>query len=299
VLQSLLVEYINDPDSSWICGRFGAVAEFHRDREEKTSIATAPMIMAATDRGAMRLELMPELHAVAYETVSKCTSWGQGVALCLPERTARMSGRTVVTELGPDCTAVRAEDREACLFDLGLGGRYTEICVRSADPDTLALLRGICGLPLFTHGHAFLHRLPQLSPHRVFTCRLGRVEVFQKVPPADGKSPDGPHTHVRANLLALRRNHAATVPIPEGSFAGMSLYPAHPLRRAGDGQVIDFDPARYEAFQQVLKRYGDPALLRGKAAAHDSSATEADLSTRPERIGFRIGRRQRKWVQAS
>lgn len=282
-----------------MCGRFGAIAEFHRDHGEDVAITSSPALTAATARGAIRVDVTPELRPVAYETVGKSMTWGQGVALCLPTAMARMGGRTTVTELGPDEEAVRERDRDALLFDLGLGGRLVETCVRTTDPETIALLRTLEGKALFTEGHAFLHRLPALSPHRVFRCRLGRVEVYQPVPPADGRSPEGPHTHVRANLLALRRYHAATVPVPEGYFAGMTLYPAHPLVRAGDdhdGEPIAFDRARYEAFQVVLARYGDKELLRGKQAAHDTPSSEQDLTSRAERIGFRIGQRQRKWL---
>ena len=293
-------DYIRDPGASWMCGRFGAVAEFHRDPGEPVAIATEPAVTAATARGAVRLDLLPELRPVAYETVNKCMTWGQGVALCLPEPFARRTGRAVVAELGPDLDAVRAEDRDALLFDLGLGGRYTEICVRTVDPETIGLLRAIVGKPLFTHGGAFLGRLPTLSPHRVFRSRLGRVEVYQSVPPPDGKSPEGPHTHVRQRLLALRRYHAATVPVPEGCIAGMTLYPAHPLHQATGGTATRFDPARYDAFQDLLKQYGDPALLAGKHAAHRVRAGEVDaataLTSRTERIGFRIGQRQLKWL---
>ncbi len=292
-------DYIHDPGASWMCGRFGAVAEFHRDLGEPVEIATEPAVAAATARGAVRLKLLPELRPVAYETVNKCMTWGQGVALCLPEPFARMGGRAVVAELGPDRDAIRVEDRDALLFDLGLGGRYTEICVRTSDPETVGLLRAIVGKPLFAEGGAFLGRLPTLSPHRVFRSRLGRVEVYQPVPPPDGKSPEGPHTHVVKRLLALRRYHAATVPVPEGCIAGMTLYPAHPLHQEM-GAAPRFDTARYDAFQELLKQYGDPALLAGKQAAHRERAGEADaaanLTARAERIGFRIGQRQLKWL---
>jgi hypothetical protein len=213
-----------------------------------------------------------------------------------------MGGRAVVSELGPDRDAIRAEDRDALLFDLGLGGRHTEICVRTADPETIALLRAILGRPLFTHGGAFLGRLPALSPHRVFRSRLGRVEVYQPVPPPDGQSPEGPHTHVMPRLLASRRNHAATVPIPADCVAGMTLYPAHPLHQATDAEPR-FDAARYDAFQELLKLYGDPALLAGKQAARRVHRGEPDaastLTARAERIGFRIGQRQLRFLGSS
>jgi hypothetical protein len=132
MLHALLLDHIRDPHASWSCGRFGAIAEFHRDAEEPVEITSGAAIAAATSRGAIRIEALPALRPVAYETISKCIqSWGQGVALCLPRYLALMSGRTVVAELGPDVDAVRPQDRDALLFDLGLGGPQAEICVRT------------------------------------------------------------------------------------------------------------------------------------------------------------------------
>ena len=50
---------------------------------------------------------------------------------------------------------------------------------------------------------------------------MGRVEVFQPIPSPDGKSPEGPHTHVLPRLLAHGRLNAATVPVPDGWLAGL------------------------------------------------------------------------------
>ena len=299
MLHALLLDHIRDPHASWSCGRFGAIAEFHRDADEPVEIASEPAIVAATSRGAIRIELLPALRPVAYETISKCIeSWGQGVALCLPRDLALMSGRTVVTELGPDIDAVRPQDREALLFDLGIGGPQSEICVRSADPEAIALLRSACGHSLFAPDHALARRLPGLSPHRVFRCRMGRIEVYQAIPAPDGKTPDGPHTHVLPRLLASARNHAATVPVPKGWLAGMTLFPAHPLLRAS-GEATAFDAARYEAFQSLMHRYGDPALLAGKQAAFGKAHIVDATDARRRALGFRIGQRQSRWLNAA
>jgi len=297
MLRDLLVDYIRDPHASWACGRFGAIAEFHRDPDEPVEISTEPAIAAATDRGAIRLEVLPELRPVAYETISSCIeSWGQGVVLCLPRDAAVMSARTVVTELGSDRDAVRPQDRSAILFDLGLGGEQADICVRSADAEATDLLRAACGRPMLEN-QQLIHRLPALSPHRVFCCRMGRVEVYQSIPAPDGKSPEGPHTHVLPRLLAHGRLNAATVPVPDGWLAGMSLFPAHPLLRA-DGQQTSFDADRYHAFQSMMQRFGDPDLVAGKQAAFAGSQVESsDSDERRHALGFRIGQRQRKWLQ--
>lgn len=297
MLRDLLVDHIRDPHASWACGRFGAIAEFHRDADEPVEIATEPSIVAMTSRGAIRLDALPELRPVAYETISSCIeSWGQGVVLCLPQEAAAMSGRTVVTELGPDSDAVRREDRDSILFDLGLGGAQADICVRSANPEAIELLRAACGRPM-VENRQLAHRLPALSPHRVFSCRMGRVEVYQPIPAPDGKSPEGPHTHVLPRLLAHGRLNAATVPVPEGWLAGMSFFPAHPLLRA-DGHETSFDAARYHAFQSLMNRFGDPDLVAGKQAAFaDAAPAGADGDDeRRHALGFRIAQRQRKWL---
>ena len=98
------------------------------------------------------------------------------------------------------------------------------------------------------------------NPHRVFLSRLGRVEVFQPIPPPDGKSPEGPHTHVLPGLLRHRRTHAATEPIPDGLVPCAHVYPPHPAKD-GMGHAPPFDRARHDAFQSILRSYGDPAFV--------------------------------------
>jgi hypothetical protein len=187
-------------------------------------------------------------------------------------------------------------NRDAILFDLGLGGEQADICVRTTDLEAIALLRAASGRPLLQNA-ALAHRLPALSPHRVFCCRMGRIEVYQPIPAPDGKSPEGPHTHVLPRLPGHGRLNAATVPVPEGWLAGMTLFPAHPLLRA-DGALTTFNATRYAAFQSLMKAYGDPALVAGKQAAFAGSAEEiADGDKRRHAIGFRIGQRQRRWLQ--
>jgi hypothetical protein len=138
-----------------------------------------------------------------------------------------------------------------------------------------------------------LRRLPALSPHRVFVSRLGRIEVYQPIPPPDGASPDGPHTHVLPRLLERGRSHAATVPIPTGWVAGVTLYPPHPLRHSS-GRPVDFDAARHAAFQSLMERYGSPEMVAGKRAA----LRNEPVTDREQSLGHRIGLRQQKWLQA-
>ena len=292
MLRDLILEHLADPSSSWSCGRFGAVAEFHRDAGEPATVNTEALSVATT-RGALRIDLAPDAHAVAWEAPgSHPDGWTHGVAFCLPRAVARMGGRTVITELGPDRDAVREQDREALLFDLGLGGASFEICVRSADATTVARLRAACGKVFLSHDHDLFAEMPQLGPHRVFRSRLGRVEVFQPIPPPDGTSPEGPHTHVLPRLLAQDRDHAATVPVSDEAVAGLSLFPAHPLERSAGAAPV-FDAARHAAFQALMQRYGHPGLLAGKLR----SPAGGDPGDRWQALGARVAERQAYWLR--
>jgi hypothetical protein len=97
------------------------------------------------------------------------------------------------------------------------------------------------------------------SPHRVFVSRVGRIEVFHAIPSANGKSPEGPHTHVLPKLLRHKRTHAATEALPAGWVPCAHFYPPHPMRDAF-GHRLPFQSERHAAFQALLARYGDPEL---------------------------------------
>lgn len=122
----LIVDQIADLDARWGLGTFGAMAEFRRDPDEPADIAQSEQaISVVTPRGGMRLEARESLRAIAFETVTS-RSWSQCVALCLPKEQAAMGQRTVLTELGPDTRPLRAQDRDAVLFDLGLGATQVD-----------------------------------------------------------------------------------------------------------------------------------------------------------------------------
>jgi hypothetical protein len=188
-----------------------------------------------------------------------------------------MNGRTELTALGPDRQSLRAQDREAALFELGLGALQLDACIRVADRDVAAQLLPHIGRPLFEPGNPAMSAILAASPHRVFVSRLGRVEIFQPIPPADGKSPEGPHTHVLPKLLQHRRTHSATEPVPDGFVPCAHLYPAHPAQD-GSGRRRPFDAGRHAAFQAVLRQFGDPKSVALKQRLVAAIAAGADPS---------------------
>ena len=257
-VELLLRDHLADPACTWSLGAYGAVAAFARDPAESAAFCEGGRIGLATPRGAIALTASPDLVPFAYET-GFTGGWSQAVALCLPAQACAMGRRVVLTELGPDEAASRAQDRGAILFDLGLGLRAVDACVRVADPCLVDRLRAACGRPILAPGAAIGALLMEASPHRVFSARFGRVEVYTPIPPAGGASALGPHTHILPQLLRLGRTHAATAPIPSGLVPCAALHPAHPAKDA-TGRRAGFDAARHAAFGSLLDAWGDPAL---------------------------------------
>ena len=167
--------------------------------------------------------------------------------------------------------AIRPEDRDSILFDLGLGAAQVDVCVRASSPELLSALRAGEGRSIFDLGNPATTAIFAASPHRVFVTRVGRAEVYQPIPPADGKSPDGPHTHLLPKLLRSGRTHPATVPIPRDWIPCIHLYPANP-QKDGHGTAKPFNRAEYDEFQKALALFGDPELLELKRRVLDGVA---------------------------
>lgn len=265
----LLRREIANPDTQWSLGTFGAIAEFSRDRDEPVRLVQSDdAVSAVTSRGAIAIKPHPASRPFASEGITR-TGWNQRVALCLPDDDCAMNRRTALTEIGPDRDAPREEHRASILFDLGLGALQADFCVRIGDRNLAARLREHTGRAVFEAGNPTMGMILAANPHRVFISRLGRIEVYQPIPPPSGRSPEGPHTHVLPKLLRSGRTHPATEPIPEGLVPCAHLYPAHPARDAL-GEARPFETKHHHAFQQMLAACGDPLALRIKRRVIDA-----------------------------
>ena len=296
---AFLADQLADHDTTWSLGTFGAIAEFTRDPDEPVALRRGDAVLAAvTARGAIRIEAGAAVRLFASESTTR-ESWNQRVAVCLPEGRCAMNRRTVLIPLGPDLDALRQQDRDSPLFDLGLGALQVDLCVRVGDSSVAAQLMSYAGRPLFDAGNPAMSMILDANPHRVFVSRVGRIEVFQPIPPADGKSPDGPHTHVLPKLLHHRRTHPATEPVPDGFIPCAHLYPAHPTTDAL-GQRRRFDRTRYDAFQKMLRDFGDPEFYAVKqrvvaaVAAGEDPSVIAIADGRFMRTNIRVALRQLK-----
>lgn len=300
-LFDFLAEQVADVENGWSMGTFGAIAEFTRDSDEATTLTrTDDVISVVTTRGGLRIEARRELRPVASESLTT-QNWSHRVALCLAEEACAMNRRTALTEVGLDSAALRSEDRSAVLFDLGLGTLQVDVCVRSSDQDFLERLRPFVGKSVFEPGNGAMGAILAKNPHRVFISQIGRIEVFQPIPPPEGKSPEGPHTHVLPKLLRSGRTHAATEPLPDGWIPCAHFYPPHPLRDAlGYGRP--FQAERHAAFQMLLARYGDPQLVDIKRRVLESVAAgkgPSGLSIESDRFAWATARIALRQLKAS
>ncbi len=229
-LNGLVADHLKLASTSWSIGVLGAVAEFFRAQDEAHTTDNATWVTTA--RGAIRISATGSMRAVA------CTAAGtepSSIALCLPAADCSMHRRRVITETGPDRRAVRDCDRQAILFDLGLGSPYFDFYIRTADPAAIKCLRDGIGFSLFDAHHGLPRAIVAMHPHRVFVSKIGRIEVYQRIAGAGETTPDGPHTHLLPELIKTGRVHAPETPIPSGWIPCVNLYVGHPPQhQSGD-----------------------------------------------------------------
>ncbi|MEO9779496.1 MAG: hypothetical protein ABJH07_05510 [Sedimentitalea sp.] len=298
-LETILRDGMNDPDAGWHMGSFGAIAEFHHVAGDPPA-PIAEALEQTTSRGAIRIDTLQGVRPVAYETLSpKPHRWSQTVSLCLPEKDARMNRRDVLTALGPDTDAIRSEDHDAVLFDMGLAQSQVDFCIRTSDPALIEVLQPQEGRSLFDHDNPAMGAILRAHPHRVALTPLGRVEVYQMIggPDTGGTSPEGPHTHVLPKLLRANRTHSANAPIPKGWVPCCGFHPKSPV--SGQlGEDKTFDPEAFDRFQTLLADWGINEYTeqkRGGWCALDAGQTPEtweEPRTRVARAGLRNAIRQ-------
>lgn len=296
---ALIAEHLENPDAQWSLGTFGGIAEFSRDRDEDARLdLTSESLSVVTARGGIRIRPTERLRPFASESIGRL-GWTHRVALCLPQRDCAMNRRKLFTEIGPDDAPLRSDDRGAILFDLGLDVLQADLCVRVCDRAVATELRSCTGQPAFDPTNPAMRIILAANPHRVFISRIGRAEVYQPIPAAGGKSPNGPHTHVLPKLLQHQRTHAATEPIPEGFVPCAHFYPKHPMKDAF-GREKPFDGACYRSFQNLLERFGasEATALKARVAKLVEAGQGPDdhpvCDDRASRTAVRLALRQLK-----
>jgi len=295
-----LCQFLDDPQTGWSLGTFGAIAEFNRQAEDHITITRRDRsIDAVTRQGAMRINQHDSARLLPYETLSTlANAWAQGIMVCLPQSAAKMAANHVITDLGEDHETLINGD-VGRFFDLGLAIPHIDFCIRTDDVTLTRRLEKHVGTALFDIGSPLMSALQEVSPVRVVRSQLGRAEVYQDIPPATPGSitPSGPHTHLMLDLLAHNRSHAANIPVPDGWLPCLSTYPPNPVR-SGDGTPKPFDHQAYAQFQNLIENYADEdiATLKRNVSRAIKCGQKPDCisppTTRAARTALRIALRQ-------
>lgn len=282
-----LAQLVTDPVNCWSIGIFGATAEFRRDPPELSTLDHAQnSVEIATARGAMRV-MRTQLHAIAWDSLSADgVGWGHSLAFCVP---VRRCDNAAITALGRDIEAIRPQDRESWLFDLGVGAGCVRMCVRTRDAALATALARHEGASLLASCSLFAEMM-RAQPHRVMLSTAGRIEVFQPIPPPHSVSPDGPHTHLLPRLLGAGRLHSANDPVPRGWQPALTLHQPAPWQ--GSDRILDI--VRDAEFAPMLEPFSlaeDARVAAEVVAAIETNGASGGMPwpmTRRGRIKLRI-----------
>ncbi|MEM1334565.1 MAG: hypothetical protein AAGG08_14020 [Actinomycetota bacterium] len=227
-----LAEWTVDLISSggtWTMGVVGALAEYATDDGVETiTQTTAPLgdehvVETHTDTGAMRLVVDSTTRSFSFRQMEHPD---QQPTRLFARTSAGLPVTDELTELGPDGGAIIDGGHDETLFDLGLGRSAAHFMIRTADAALIRLLRRRVGTPLAEIDTDLFSAIVESSPTRVVRTAVGRIEVSAPIPPPDGQSPPGSHTHLRPTDLALDLDLPHEITVPTGWHLGPIHHPA-------------------------------------------------------------------------
>ena len=206
---AIVRRHLADPQSRWSVGTYGAIGEFEYEPGEAGLTLDLEHLSVSTARGSLAIVDLSDVQALAWVDDSERV---REVAFCTRRG-------------GAQRTAITAVDR--LTYDVGLAAPHVDMLVRvkAGDAATAAALSAAEGMSLFATGHQAGAAIARASPTRILVSAVARLEVHQPIPPPGGRSPEGPHTHLLPKFLAQGLTRPPKLPLPDGRFCGLSLYP--------------------------------------------------------------------------
>ncbi len=223
-LQTFIGDSLRPDGGTWISGVNGAIAEFCIGADDDLHIESSDRtIVARTQGGAISFSVQDHVAALA---INSADSSSRGiVVLAVPRVLTRKFRDGGLARLGEDAEAIRPDEREATLYDFGLGRAAGAFCVRTRSQTLKASLDACLGLEwqdvLSTTGTALLAE----SPVRVVRNPIGRIEVYSGIPQPGDNPSMGPHTHFLPAQLAAAGDLPATKQIPSAYVPCAIYYP--------------------------------------------------------------------------
>jgi Family of unknown function (DUF6925) len=199
------------------------VAEFIFSGDPPRTRRTGHTVETVTHGGGLRLGITDDVRAFLL-TDGHGSTKVVTLFLAVPRRTLPEPSNRVAISAG-DGAALRRQDQDGWLIDLGVGHACMSFYVRTADTDLVAQLRAVEGSTWRDALHRAGAAIVDRSPHRVVTTPLGRVEVYSEIPPPGGASPEGPHTHLLPAELELGRELPIGVMLPPDLAVAAAFHP--------------------------------------------------------------------------
>lgn len=232
-IAAFVAESLERPAGAWVLGVVGAVGAFAcapggrvvTDRDDAG-------VVARTDGGRLRFELDHAVHALTFDRgpdAAPAAVSGERVVLAVQTGMRQLSTHVGLADLGPDHGAIDPKDRDARLFDLGLGRAAARFCVRTRSPALIDMLERSAGEPL---ADVLAHASDALiagNPTRVVESALGRVEITTPIPMPSERTQPGSHTHLLPAYLTSGRDMPPGMELPDSYVPGAIHYPGpHP-----------------------------------------------------------------------
>jgi len=216
---------LTDRAGTWVIGCHGATAEFMAGADEPMTLDAGPDgILATTEQGGLRFQSRENFRALQWRD-PRMPDATRAIFIVIPRPRDSGSVSSGLKIEGRDHGALKPEQREDALFDLGLGRDHMRFLVRTGKAEVRHALTAAQGLAL----DAVLSRCGGLllreNPVRVVDSAFGRIEVYAPIPAPGGKSPPGPHTHLLPGHLAMQRATAPSVDLPEAYSLSATFYP--------------------------------------------------------------------------
>ena len=212
---------LTDEGARLVAGVWGASGELMRLADTPASASIGDDFLTLTVQGAaLRLEATPYLTAFEIDRPAEAPL----LALAVPQGRAFRNAARQLTALGPDEASLLTRDAGGARYDLGLGRGAARFTVR-CDRDLAAYLARCAGQPWPDHLTHVGQPLHLASPVRVIETPCLRLEIDALIPPPDGASPDGPHTHLLPDHIAQGLDTPPTVALPEGYVLSALIYP--------------------------------------------------------------------------
>ncbi len=225
-IRAFVAEKLRTAKGTWVAGVVGAVAEFSATAGARTDVKViGDTVLARTPGGGLRFIIDDHVRALTFETKDTPIDRSR-IVLAVKRERGRRDCSPALTALGPDKGAIDPADRATPLFDLGLGRKEARFCVRIEPGPAQDVMLQTVGVPFPENLARIGPSLLAESPVRVVKTTLGRIEIDTPIPPPDGSSPAGPHTHILPDHLATGRAMPAGLELPRAYLPGAIFYPA-------------------------------------------------------------------------